>query len=72
MSRLGRGRPARIALGDPLPGDTEILPHSDRLARCCSVAALRQGINTSSPPFNEDDPADFPAFAEVAIGCSTA
>ena len=62
-----KGRPARIALGDPLPGDAEILPHPDRLARCCGVAALREGINTPTPPFNEDDPEGIPAFAEVAI-----
>jgi hypothetical protein len=33
-----KGRPARIALGDPMPGETEILPHPDQLADRCSVA----------------------------------
>jgi hypothetical protein len=45
-----KGRPARICLGDPLPSEIEILPHPDRLADCCSVAALQEGIDTPSPP----------------------
>ena len=45
----GKGRPARISLGDPLPADTEILPHPDRVAECCGVAVLREGIGTPTP-----------------------
>jgi hypothetical protein len=44
-----KGRPARIALGDPMPGEIEILPTPDRLADCCTVAALQEGIETPSP-----------------------
>ena len=44
-----KGRPARIALGDPLPSNRQILPHPDRLADCCTVAALQEGIDTPSP-----------------------
>jgi hypothetical protein len=45
-----RGRPARIAEGDPMPAEIEILPTPDRLADCCAVAALQEGIDTPSPP----------------------
>ena len=44
-----KGRPSRISLGDPLPAEIEILPHPDRLAECCTVAGLREGIDTPSP-----------------------
>ncbi|MGH7046805.1 MAG: hypothetical protein ACREE2_10530 [Stellaceae bacterium] len=50
----GKGRPARISLGDPLPADTEILPHPDRVAECCSLAPLREGIDAPSPPVDAD------------------
>jgi len=49
-----KGRPARIVLGDPLPGDIEILPHPDKLADCCTVAALQQGIDAPSPQADFD------------------
>lgn len=32
-----RGKPSKLALGDPLPEDREILPTVDALAECCSV-----------------------------------
>jgi hypothetical protein len=44
-----KGKRARIALGDPLPDDAEILPHPDKLADCCTVAASTEGIYTPSP-----------------------
>jgi hypothetical protein len=44
-----KGRPARLALGDPMPAEIEILPTPDRLADCCTVAALQEGIETPSP-----------------------
>ena len=47
----GKGKRARIALGDPLPDDAEILPHPDILdGDRCSVAEKKQGIGTPSPP----------------------
>jgi hypothetical protein len=61
-----KGRPARISLGDPLPADIEILPHPDRLAECCSVAALGEGFTIPSPS-RDRQPADIPPFAEVTI-----
>jgi hypothetical protein len=45
----GKGKCARIALGDPMPDDAEILPHPARLADCCTVAALQEEIDTPSP-----------------------
>jgi len=62
-----KGRPARIASGDPMPSDRQILPHPDELAECCTVAAMPEGIDGPSLPSNEDDPAGIPAFAEFAI-----
>jgi hypothetical protein len=44
-----KGQRARIALGDPMPSEIEILPHPDRLADHCSVAALSEGYDTPSP-----------------------
>jgi len=57
-----KGRPARICLGDPLPSGIEILPHPDRLADCCSVAALQKGIQTPSPQTD-----CHPELAEIEI-----
>ena len=45
-----RGRPAKIALGHAMPADETILPERERLAECCSVAVLTEGINHPSPP----------------------
>ncbi len=43
-----RGRPAKIALGEPLPEDHELLPSPKRLEECCTVAVLQGGI-TGAP-----------------------
>ena len=40
-----KGKPAQIALLDPLPGEEEILPSPDRLRECCSVEVEIGGIN---------------------------
>jgi MarR family len=37
-----KGKPARIAIGDSMPGETDILPTPDRLAGRCGVAPLRE------------------------------
>ena len=44
-----RGRPGRIALSEPMPAEIQILPTSDRLAECCAVALLQEGMDTPSP-----------------------
>ena len=59
-----RGKPPRIRTGDPMPAEVEILPHPDRLADCCSVAAVSEGVN-APPPSPEQ--VDIPPFAEVEI-----
>jgi hypothetical protein len=46
-----KGRPARIALGDPMPSDRQILRAPDELAECCAVAGLSEGYHIPSPPF---------------------
>jgi MarR family len=61
-TETGRGRPARIALGDPMPSEIEILPHPAKLADSCRVAAPQEGIKTPSPPANFG-----PEFAEIEI-----
>ncbi len=45
-----KGRPAKIALGDPMPDDTPILPEPDTLTDRCSGAGSSEGINTPTPP----------------------
>jgi MarR family len=50
----GKGKRARIALGDPMPDDAEILPHLDRLADRCTDAALQAGKETPSSPADCD------------------
>lgn len=47
-----RGRPAKIALGEPLPEDHELLPSPERLEECCSVAVVRGGITGAPSPEN--------------------
>ena len=49
-----KGRRARIALGDPMPAEIEILPHPDRLEDCCTIAALQKEIEAPSPPCHHD------------------
>jgi hypothetical protein len=48
-NETGKGKPLRIVLGDPLPDDIEILPSPDKLAECCTVAVLPEGMDTPSP-----------------------
>ncbi|MCI0342887.1 MAG: MarR family transcriptional regulator [Planctomycetales bacterium] len=47
-----KGRPARYVLGDPLPEDEPLLPSPEALLGedRCTVAPLRGGIDTPSPP----------------------
>lgn len=53
-----KGRPAKIAISDPLPDDVDILPTVEDLAKCCSVAGDSGGIDTPPPsePNDADDP----------------
>jgi hypothetical protein len=63
-----KGLPSRISLGDPLPVEIEILPHPDKLADRCSVAALLPGYNIPpSPASVKDAAADISPLAEVEI-----
>jgi hypothetical protein len=54
-TETGKGRPARISLGDPMPAAADILPHPDKVADPCSVALLQEGIDTPSPHTHCDD-----------------
>lgn len=65
-SETRKGRPARIVLGEPLPGNIEILPHPNKLGECCGVAALSVGYATPSPRHN-DDLIGVPANGELII-----
>jgi hypothetical protein len=62
-----KGRPARIALGDPMPSDRQILPHPDELAECCTVAALRKGMDTPSPLLDDGPGYPIPAEEEAVL-----
>ena len=45
----GNGKRARIAVGEPMPDDAEILPPPDKLAARCTVAEPQEQIETPSP-----------------------
>jgi biotin operon repressor len=49
-NETGKGRPARITLGDSLPAEIEILPDPARLSDCCTVAPLQRGMDTPVLP----------------------
>ncbi|MDP9364134.1 MAG: hypothetical protein M3Q10_07905 [Chloroflexota bacterium] len=51
-----KGRPARIALGDPLPEDAPILPEPAALVDGCTVAGGTEGIPDPPPPTVEPTP----------------
>jgi hypothetical protein len=44
----GKGRPAKLVLGDDLPDDIEILPAPERL-QGCTVASDLEGVKTNNP-----------------------
>lgn len=55
-----RGRPMRLRLGDPLPGDASILPTVDEVSDRCAVAGVSPGTDappppTPPPPADDDD-----------------
>ena len=51
-----RGQPARLVLGDPLPGDVVVLPTPEALgARCRAVAASQQGMESLSQIEHEEE-----------------
>ena len=50
----GRGRPARLVLGEPMPEDTPILPSPEDLSSRCAVARVQEGVYTP-PPFLDLD-----------------
>ena len=51
-----RGQPARLVLGDPLPGDVVVLPTPEALgARCRAVAASQQGMESLSQIVHEEE-----------------
>ncbi|MDA9982491.1 hypothetical protein N9H39_07090 [Gammaproteobacteria bacterium] len=45
-----RGKPAKLAIDDPLPNEIEILPTADRLDRGGHVGSDTQGVDTPPPP----------------------
>jgi hypothetical protein len=44
-----QGSPYKLVLGDPLPGEVEVLPDPESLEGCCSVAADPGGIGPPPP-----------------------
>ncbi len=51
----GRGKPARIVLADPLPGDVVVLPPVEQLTDRCTVARVAGGVSTP-PALTQDEP----------------
>src|SRR5262249_29764614 len=45
----------RIAIGDPLPDEIDILPPPDASAGCCSVEVQMEGIKEEGPEEDEED-----------------
>jgi hypothetical protein len=66
-SEARKGRPARIALGDPMPRDRQILPHPDDLAERCTVAALPEGYILPPPLLDQDHAGSIPAEGEAVL-----
>ena len=59
-----RGRPARIVLGDPLAGEVEVLPTTERLAeqiKGCRVAGKSEEKDTSPPPMSDPRQSEGPS-----------
>ena len=59
-----RGRPARIVLGDPLAGEVEVLPTTERLAeqiQGCRVAGKSGESDTSPPPMPDPRQSEDPS-----------
>ena len=51
-----RGQPARLVLGDPLPGEVVVLPTPETLgAKCGAVAASQQGMEAPSQVVHEEE-----------------
>jgi len=50
-----RGMPAKIALGEPLPDEIEIMPPPEALEGCCSVEVQMEGINEEGTEEDEED-----------------
>ncbi len=53
-----RGKPYKLALGEPLPADVQLLPTPEQVAQCCTVASETEGVDTPVPPL---DPTGEPA-----------
>lgn len=51
-----KGRPAQIAVGEPMPDDLVLLPEPESLcgAKDCAVAVLHGGKDDPSPPADDD------------------
>jgi hypothetical protein len=60
-----RGKPARLAIGDPLPDEIQILPEVGALEECCSVAGVPGGHNREP----EEDPREIKVKAKTADPC---
>jgi hypothetical protein len=70
-----RGKPARIALGDPLPDEIEILPEAAALEECCSVADVPGGHNRElgeSPEQAEVKAEAVDPYLSPSLNCNTA
>jgi len=49
-----RGKPYKLIIGEPLPGEVELLPAPEKVG-CCTVADIPKEYSTTPPSPSEDD-----------------
>ncbi len=67
-----RGQPARIALGEPLPEETPILPEPEVVRARCSVAGVTAGIPAPSPLARAPAVETEPTNGRACVDCGAA
>lgn len=60
----GRGKPARLEPGEPLPEERELLPEPEALESCTDAEAVREGVHDSTPRIDGEN-------GEGVQSCST-
>ena len=64
-----KGQPAKLAIGEPMPDEVEVLPRPDALAgQCCSVAPFPEGegVSEQSPTNASTGSTEDGAFLDAA------
>jgi hypothetical protein len=64
-----KGQPAKLAIGEPMPDEVEVLPRPDALAgQCCTVAPFPEGegVSEQSPTNASAGSTEDGAFLDAA------